>query len=76
MTIFDILWPAWLIAFAVIEGIAIRHDNRDFPTGDHSSFSAHLRRWFYVNTHFGRTLWLAFSLVFVIWFVPHIGGGF
>lgn len=75
MTIYDILWTAWVLAFAVIEGIAIRHDHHDAATGDHSTLSAHLRRWFRVDTHLGRTSWLAFSVVFMAFMVPHIAGG-
>lgn len=75
MTIYDILWLAWVLAFAVIEGVAIHHDRTDAATGDRSTLSAHLRRWFHVETHIGRTSWLVFSVAFMAFMVPHILGG-
>jgi hypothetical protein len=73
VNLWDFLWLAWLLAFAVIEGVAIRHDHHDAATGDRSTLSAHLRRWFHVNTHLGRTSWLVFSVLFMAFMIPHIG---
>jgi hypothetical protein len=60
------LWIAWAAAFAVIEGVAVTNDRR----GD--TLSEHLRYWFRVDTHLGRTVWLVVSGVFLAWFVAHI----
>lgn len=65
-----VLWLVWLAAFAVIEGLAIRNDASDHH--DDSTLSSHLRRWFSVDTHLGRTAWLIVSGVFMTWFVVHI----
>lgn len=72
MSIYDILWPIWIIAFAVIEFVAVRNDALGKAHG--ASLSSHLRRWFFVNTHPGRTVWLVTSGVFLAWFIPHIAG--
>jgi hypothetical protein len=72
MSVWTVLWAAWGLAFAVIEGAALRNDTR----GD--TLSEHLRRWFRTDTHTGRTIWLIVSaLFFVAWLIPHIafGGG-
>ena len=70
MDIWTILWLLWGLTFAGIEGTAIyRHDWA-------GTLSDHLRLWFRTDTHFGRTMWLAFSAVFfVAWFIPHIAFG-
>lgn len=75
MNIYDVLWVAWVLAFAVIEGVAIRHDRHDAATGDRSTLSAHLRLWFRFDTHYGRTSWLVFSVAFMAFMIPHILGG-
>jgi len=63
------LWIMWGLAGLGIETVAIRHDMN-------GTLSRHLRRWFHVNTHYGRTAWLIFStLFFVAWFIPHIASG-
>jgi hypothetical protein len=62
-----VLWILWALGFFAIEIPAIRNDIK----GD--TLSEHLRRWFRVDTHTGRTIWLVTSaLFFVAWFIPHI----
>ncbi|HEX9565119.1 MAG TPA: hypothetical protein VF981_14145 [Gemmatimonadaceae bacterium] len=63
------LWLAWIAMFAVIEWRAIVNDTK----GD--TLSEHFRRWFRVDTHAGRTVWLVTSGVFFAWFVTHLWGG-
>lgn len=65
--IWTVLWIAWGLGFFAIEIPALRNDVK----GD--TLSEHLRRWFRVDTHLGRTAWLVTSaLFFVAWFIPHI----
>jgi len=65
--IWTVLWVAWVLGFFAIEIPALRNDIK----GD--TLSEHLRRWFRVDTHLGRTVWLvASALFFVAWFIPHI----
>lgn len=66
MTLWTALWIGWALAFAVIEGAALKND----VPGD--TLSEHLRRWFSTDTHRGRWLWLATSGLFFAWFVTHI----
>lgn len=63
---FTTLWILWGLAFAVIEGVAIRNDAK----GD--TLSEHFRRWFSTDTHRGRSAWIVTSGVFFAWFVVHI----
>lgn len=67
--IWTILWIAWILMFAGIELVAVINDSR----GD--TLSEHLRKWFCVDTHVGRTVWLIVSGVFFAWFVVHITTG-
>jgi hypothetical protein len=68
--IWTVLWLLWGLIFAVVEGAALANDKK----GD--TLSEHLRRWFRVDTHLGRTAWLVFSaLFFIVWFIPHIAVG-
>jgi hypothetical protein len=60
------LWIAWAAAFAIIEGVALTRDKHD------GTLSHHLRHWFRVDTHLGRTAWLVVSGVFLAWFITHI----
>lgn len=71
--IFDYLWPAWILAFFAIEGVALWNDRRESVKGE--TLSVHLRRWFRVDTHPGRTLWIVVSGVFFAWLGIHIAGG-
>lgn len=64
--IWTILWLLWIAAFAAIEGVAVLNDKRD------DTLSEHFRRWFRVDTHRGRTVWIVVSGVFFAWFVAHI----
>lgn len=68
--LFNILWPLWVAAFFVIEGVAMYRDAKS--TTDGFTLSEHIRRWFRVNTHEGRTAWLGISAIFLVWFIPHI----
>jgi hypothetical protein len=63
---FTTLWILWGLAFAAIEGVAIRNDKK----GD--TLSEHFRLWFSTRTRHGRTAWLITSGVFFAWFVVHI----
>lgn len=71
--LFTALWVAWVVAFAVIEGVAVHKDA--VGTAHGASLSSHLRRWFRVDTHLGRTAFLVASGVFFAWFITHIVGG-
>ena len=64
--IFTWLWVAWGIAFAIIEGVAIRNDKKD------DTLSEHFRKWWRTDTKLGRTIWLGISGIFFAWFVVHI----
>lgn len=64
--VYSCLWLAWLAAFAVIEGLALHND----MPGD--TLSEHTRKWFRVDTHIGRTVWLVASGVFAAWYITHI----
>lgn len=66
MDVFTLLWVAWGLAFAVIEGVAIVNDRRD------DTLSEHLREWFRTDRKRGRTAWLVVSGCFFAWFVTHI----
>lgn len=70
MNFWDVAWLLWLLAFAVIEGVAIRNDA--LGTAHGASLSSHMRRWFRTDTHLGRTTWLIFSGIFMAWFAYHI----
>lgn len=63
---FTTLWILWGVAFAVIEGVAIRNDKR----GD--TLSEHFRLWFRTDTRHGRTAWIITSGIFFAWFAVHI----
>lgn len=63
---FTTLWVLWGLAFAVIEGVAIRNDAK----GD--TLSEHFRLWFRTDTRHGRTAWIVTSGVFFAWFAVHI----
>lgn len=69
MSIWTILWVLWIVAFFLIEAVAIVKDLDDFEA---RTLSNHFRRWFHTDTHLGRTIWLAVSGVFFAWFVVHI----
>jgi hypothetical protein len=64
------LWVLWIVAFGVIEYEAVHNDAIGKAHG--ASLSSHIRRWFRVDTHYGRTAWLVASGVFFAWFVVHI----
>lgn len=66
MSIYTALWVGWILYFAVVEGYALI---TDFPQG---TLSVHIRRWFSVKSHLGRTAFIVVTTVFYIWFVPHI----
>lgn len=68
MSVWTLLWLAWIAMFAGVEGVAVFNDVRE------DTLSEHLRRWFRVDTHVGRTAFLAASVVFFAWFLPHILG--
>lgn len=68
--LFTALWVLWILAFAVVEGVAVVNDAQ----GD--TLSEHFRLWFRTDTKLGRSIWLWFSGGFVVWFVvPHIAMG-
>ena len=67
--IWTLLWMAWIAMFGLIETVALANDSK----GD--TLSEHFRRWFRVDTHYGRTAWLVVSGVFFAWFTAHIWGG-
>lgn len=66
MSLWSALWIAWIALFAIIETVAIVNDK------DGDTLSEHFRRWFRVDTHLGRTVWLIVSGVFFAWFTIHI----
>jgi hypothetical protein len=66
MNIWNVLWVLWIVSFAIIEAVAISNDV------DEDTLSEHLRKWFRVDTHLGRTVWLVVSGIFFAWFVVHI----
>ena len=66
MTIWTLLWILWIAGFAVIEACALANDV------DEDTLSEHLRKWFRVDTHLGRTVWLVVTGIFFAWFVVHI----
>lgn len=68
MSIWSVLWAAWVLGFAAIESAAIVHDHRE----PGATLSEHLRRWFRTDTHLGRTVWMVVSGIFFGWFVVHI----
>ena len=63
----NVAWVVWALAFGVLETLTLRHDRAN-PSGQGTTLSDNLRRWFFVNTHIGRTAWLAGSTVFAVWF--------
>jgi hypothetical protein len=67
--LFTWLWLAWISAFFVIEGIALK-------LGDKSTtfrtLSANLRHWFHTDTVVGRSTWAVIGGVFFGWFIIHI----
>ncbi len=66
MTIWTTLWAGWILAFFVIEIIALRNDvPRD-------TLSAHIRRWLRTDTKLGRTVFLVAFGGFICWFGVHI----
>ena len=67
--LYTILWVVWILMFVVIEAKAISNDV------DEDTLSEHLRKWFNVDTHVGRTVWLIVSGVFMAWFIVHIATG-
>lgn len=71
MDLWDYLWITWGALFAIIEGVAIYHDQQETPDGQRT-LSDHLRKWFSTDTKLGRTAWLAVSGLFGAWFVVHI----
>ena len=66
MSVWTMLWIAWGLMFALIEGAAIANDKRD------DTLSEHLRLWFSTRQKFGRSVWLIVSGTFFAWFVTHI----
>jgi hypothetical protein len=66
--IWTLAWIAWYVAFVGIEGAALRNDTD-------GTLSVHLRRWFKVDTHLGRTVWLVVSGSLFAVFVVHIASG-
>ena len=66
MTVYTVLWLAWIVAFAVVEGFALRNDRKD------DTLSEHLRLWFRTDTRPGRTVFLCVFGAFVAWFGVHI----
>lgn len=66
MSVWTLLWLAWIAAFGVIEGVAIFNDRRE------DTLSEHFRAWFKTDRKRGRTAWIVVSGVFFAWFVVHI----
>lgn len=64
--IFTILWIAWIAALFIVEGLALHHD---MPG---ATLSEHVQRWWRVDTHIGRTVFLIVWLLFAVWFPLHI----
>lgn len=63
---YTLLWVGWLLAFAIIEGVALHND---MPG---ATLSEHLRRWFRVDTKLGRTAFLVVTVGLAAWLVAHI----
>ena len=72
MSIWEVLWLAWLAAFGVIEGVALVNDRRHGYATGQRTLSVNFRRWFRTDTHRGRTVWLLVSGIFFAWFTVHI----
>lgn len=68
MTIWTILWIGWIVAFFVIEGIALYRDRTKLG----ATLSEHLRLWFRIDTKLGRTAFLVVFGGFVAWFGVHL----
>ena len=64
--IYTLLWIAWLLSLVIIEGLALHHD---MPG---ATLSEHVQRWWRVDTHIGRTLFLIVWVLFAILFATHI----
>lgn len=69
MTIFTWLWIGWLVAFAVIEAVALKNDLPE------DTLSEHVRRWLSIHTQLGRTVFLIAFGGFTLWFAMHITVG-
>lgn len=63
---FETLWILWIVAFAVVEGVALKND----VPGD--TLSEHIRLWFRLDSRLGRTAFLVAFGGFVAWFGVHI----
>jgi len=63
---YTLLWVGWILAFAIIEGVALHND----MPGD--TLSEHTRKWFSVKTKLGRTIFLCIWAGFAVWFCVHI----
>ena len=61
-----VLWVGWIVAFFVIEGVALRND----MPGD--TLSEHIRKWLRMDTKLGRSVFLVAFGGFALWFVVHI----
>lgn len=66
MTVWAILWIGWIIAFAIVETVAVANDKKN------DTLSEHLRLWFRVDTRIGRTIFLCLFAAFAVWFGVHI----
>ena len=66
MSAWTIAWILWILAFGVIEGLALRNDKAD------DTLSEHFRKWFRTDTKIGRTVFLVVFGGFVAWFGVHI----
>lgn len=75
-TLFTALWVAWIVAFFVVEGVALWQDHK-YPASFDKGFtlSSHFRRWFSVKSHVGRTVFVLVTGAFATLFALHIVNG-
>lgn len=75
MSAWTLGWIGWGVYFVLLEGFALYRDWKDTEKGPkriRRTLSAHFRRWFRIDTHLGRTVWLVTFGVFAAWFTWHI----
>ena len=65
----DVVWLAWLGAFAVIECYAL------VSRAQGDTLSERLRAWFRVKRPAGRFAFAATVVALAAWLIPHIIGG-
>ena len=63
---YTLLWIGWILAFVIIEGVALHND----MPGD--TLSEHIRKYFRVDVKIGRTIFLIIWVGFAAWMVAHV----